>query len=394
MLDPAALQALVAEAVAQALAATAAARDGAGGSNGSGGQIHKHYTRLDKLVPEEWKEWQYQFSVATHAFYAKNGVLLEIVERMELDEITMESLEHEMSQEESEWMKRSQSEMFSMLSLLTKGEANQLVRSCEDKNGYAAWKKLYDRFNPKTPASLTAAWRDVIRPKKFKDMREVGKVIDACESKVVELKKEHGEEPTTRLKASLLLEMLPDQVQLTVAQGLSSKKLDYDTLKAKIKLMASVQSDYSTPQPMDIGEMEYHVDNEDAEAVAIQKGKGKGLSYGPCWTCGGNHSATSCPKGNNKGQKGFGGGGGEEGKGKGKSSGPMFGSCWTCGGNHFSRECPKGDGGGSGTKGGAKNNGKAIKCFNCGGLGHRAAQCPTSVREIKYEEEDRRAWRC
>ena len=151
MLDPAALEVLVAEAVAQALAATAAARDGAGGSNGSGGQIHKHHTRLDKLVPEEWKEWQYQFSVATHAYNAKNGVLLEIMERMELDEITTESLEHEMSQEESEWMKRSQSEMFSVLSLLTKGEANQLVRSCEDKNGYAAWKKLYDRFNPKTP---------------------------------------------------------------------------------------------------------------------------------------------------------------------------------------------------------------------------------------------------
>ena len=58
-------------------------------------------------MPEEWKEWQFQFSVATHAYNAKNGVLLEIVERMELDEITTESLE----QEESEWMKRSQSEM-------------------------------------------------------------------------------------------------------------------------------------------------------------------------------------------------------------------------------------------------------------------------------------------
>ena len=83
-----------------------------------------------------------------------------------------------------------------------------------------------------------------------------------------------------------------------------------------------------------------------------------------------------------------GGGGGEKGKGKGKSSAPMFGSCWTCGGNHFSREWPKGDGGGGGTKGGGKNNGKAIKCFNCGGVGHRAAQCPASVREVEDEEED------
>ena len=104
----------------------------------------------------EWKEWQYQLGVATHAYNAKNGALLEIVERMEHDEITTESLEHEMSQEESEWMKRLQSEMFSVLSLLAKGEANQLVRSCEDKTGHAAW-------------------RDVIRPKEIKDMREAGK---------------------------------------------------------------------------------------------------------------------------------------------------------------------------------------------------------------------------
>ena len=127
----------------------------------------------------------------------RHGALLEIVERMELDEVSTETLKNQMTQEQKEWMERTQSEMFSVLSVLTKGEANQLVRSCNDKNGYTAWKKLYDRFNPKTPASLTAAWRDVIRPKKIKDMREAGKAIDSWESKVVELKKEHGEEPTT-----------------------------------------------------------------------------------------------------------------------------------------------------------------------------------------------------
>ena len=339
MMDSAALQVLVAEAVAQALLATATARDNAGGSSVSV-QIHKHYARLEKLVPEDWKEWQYQFGVATHAYSSKHGALLEIVERMELDEVSTETLKNQMTQEQKEWMERTQSEMFSVLSLLTKGEANQLVRSCNDKNGYTAWKKLYDRFNPKTPASLTAAWRDVIRPKKIKDMREAGKAIDSWESKVVELKKEHGEEPTTGLKASLLLEMLPDQVQLTVAQGLSSKKLDYDTLKAKIKLMANVQSDYSTPQPMDIGEMQCYDEDVNVEAVGVQKGKGKGPAFGTCWTCGGSHFARSCPKGNNKGQKGF-GKGEDKGKGKGKLTSPMYGSCWTCGGNHFSRECPK-----------------------------------------------------
>ena len=66
-----------------------------------------------------------------------------------------------------------------------------------------------DRFNPKTPVSLTAAWRVVIRRKKIKDMREAGMTHERA--KGVELKKEGG--PTTGLKASLLLEMLSDQVQ-------------------------------------------------------------------------------------------------------------------------------------------------------------------------------------
>ena len=40
-----------------------------------------------KLVLEDWKEWQYQLDVATDACSSKNGALLEIVERMELDDI-------------------------------------------------------------------------------------------------------------------------------------------------------------------------------------------------------------------------------------------------------------------------------------------------------------------
>ena len=384
-MDVAALQALVAElaSVAQSLAATSTARGGGvGGGHGGTAQIHKHYQRLDKLSAEEWKEWHYQFSVATSAYSVKNGALLEIVEKMEMDDVCTASLELGMTQEEADWMRATQAEMFSVLSLLTKGEANLLVRSCEDKNGYTAWKKLYDRFNPKTPASLTAAWREVIRPKKLKDMREAGKAIDAWEGKVALLKKEHSEEPTTGLKASLLLEMLPDHVQLTVAQGMSSKKLDYDTLKAKIKLMANVQTDYATPKPMDIGEMEQYDWDANVEAVGMQKGKGKGPMHGSCWTCGGNHFSRDCPKGGGKGHKAS-GKGEPKGKGKGKSSGPVYGSCWSCGGPHFSKDCPKGAGG----KGGGKNKGKSMTCFNCGGAGYGADQCPSAVREVAEDEE-------
>ena len=84
-----------------------------------------------------------------------------------------------------------------------------------DGDGFVAWKKLYDRYNPRTPASLTAAWRDVVRPKKVRDLREIGKALDAWEAKVYLLRREHGpgEEPIPGLKAALLLEMLPESVQ-------------------------------------------------------------------------------------------------------------------------------------------------------------------------------------
>ena len=370
MMDPAAMQVLVDAVTAMKAAAEAMTMmRSSGGAGGVG--IHKHFSRVEKLDPDAWKEWHYQFVVATSAFNIRHGALLEIVEQKEIDDVTTESLELVLNASEADYMRRTQAELFSVLTLLTKGEANQIVRSCDDMNGYVAWKKLYDRFNPKTPASLTAAWRDVIRPKKLKDIREASKAIDAWESKLVVLKKEHNEEPTTGLKASLLLEMLPDSVQMTVAQGMSTKKLDYDSLKSKIKLMASVQMDYATPKPMDIGEThEAHDGNWDTEgwdyeveAVGAQKGKGKGPLYGSCWTCGGAHFSRDCPKGGGKGPKGSGKGSGKgdavgKGKGKGKLPAPMYGSCWTCGGTHFSRDCPNGDAGGAGGKGGGKSKGK------------------------------------
>ena len=84
MMYSAAREVLVAEMVVQALVATATRRDSAAGSSGSA-PIHVYCARLEK--PEDWKERQHQFGVATHGCRAKNGALLEIVECMELDSV-------------------------------------------------------------------------------------------------------------------------------------------------------------------------------------------------------------------------------------------------------------------------------------------------------------------
>lgn len=372
------LMRVVAEAVAQAVAAQASRTQGTGatqagaGAPQSGGQrpgrdrdVHKFYSRLDKLEKgDQWREWHYQFCVATKAYADDMGTLLRTVEKLDVQEVDTAKLEAKLSAGDEDTMNEYHGALYSVLSLLTKGEANQVVRSVADTNGYVAWKKLCDRFNPKTPASLTAAWREVIRPKRVKDLREAGKAIDAWEQSITRLRAEHNDGPTEGLKAALLLEMIPDSVQLTIAQSMTSKT-GYQDLKEQIKLMAAVQLDYCTPKPMDIGETrerpadnfeEYSEDwGNEVGTVSTRQGKGRGPMYGSCWTCGGAHYQSECPKGSGKGPQGKGKGEGPaKGKGKSKGWGPMSGSCWTCGGAHFAQDCPKGASG----KGAGKSKGK------------------------------------
>ena len=182
------VNAMIAEAVEKALSAAAARKP-------RNDQLRKAFERIDKFEgggkSDNWKEWYYQFVVAAGAYDIKHGALLEIVEKMEHDVTTTEDVELGLEKAQADWMHATKGEIFGVLIQLTTGEANLLVRNVQDRNGYVAWKRLFDRYNPRTPASLTASWREVIRPKKIKDMREASKIIDTWESKVAMLKREH-----------------------------------------------------------------------------------------------------------------------------------------------------------------------------------------------------------
>ena len=188
----------IAEAVARASAESAANRM-------SGDRLRRAFEKMEKFEggprTENWKEWYYQFVVAAGAVDEKYSQFLEWVEKVD-DVDSTDDLELVLSKDDSKLMHKTMKEIFNLLVQLTSGEANLLVRKVQDKNGYVAWKFLFDRYNAKTPASLTASWREVIRPKKIKDMREAIRAIDAWESKIAMLKKEHDEEPTVGLKAS------------------------------------------------------------------------------------------------------------------------------------------------------------------------------------------------
>ena len=356
-----------------------------------------HYLRyFDKMERyggkvEKWKEWSYQFAVTLRAAEREAGEMLEAVQSLDMQIVSTSNLVTVLADAEEKVMKDTAARVFSALCLLTTDEANSIVRGVDDMNGYVAWKRLYDRYNPRTPASLTQAWLDVVNPKRARDMREAGRALDLWELKVAALKKEHGEEPTTGLKAALLLKMLPENVHFNIVQGMDTKKLNYEEMKSKVKLMADVYVEKVTPKPMDIDEMrretwewqsdeEYH---EDVDVMAVGE---------TCHRCGGiGHYARECATVKGKGKehaKGKAAGKGWSDKGKGKGVAFDYGGkgggkgkgCFNCGGNHFARECPKGAGKGA--------KGKGVTCFNCGGRGHRAAQCPSSVAAIEHDEGD------
>ena len=336
--------------------------------------IHKQYSKVEKFggASNEWKEWHFQFIVATKAAALDVGQVLEALEPIKMDEVTDDIIRRNIDASSFPIMDRAKGELFSVLTLWTKGEANQIVRNVVDSNGFVAWKRLYDRFNPRTPASMAAAWREVIRTKKFRDLRDAAKMVEVWEGKVDLLKREHGESVPDGLKAALLMEMLPDHIQLTVAQGIANQ-FSYEELKQKVRLMSSVHAEIATPKPMEVDELHEREFSEEPsgaggwqEVGAVTKGTGRGKGGGPafgsCWTCGGPHFARECPhnwggKGGPKGgDKSAGKGDGTgKGKGKGKARAPMFGSCWVCGGAHFQADCPYGP---QQAKGASKGKGK------------------------------------
>ena len=60
--------------------------------------------------------------------------------------------------------------MYSVLTSLVSGEALMIVRGVPHGDGWKAWGKLFNRYNPRTPARALMAMMAVMNPKKVKDV--------------------------------------------------------------------------------------------------------------------------------------------------------------------------------------------------------------------------------
>ena len=367
--------------------------------HGGGRLDERYFRRVDKFegCQSHWKEWSFLFK--TQVDSANNDI------RNRLDEIQLGGKSPQwddiFSDDPQEQVDRWGSELYSVLTSLMSGEALMVVRGVPNGNGWEAWSKLFNRYDPKTPARALMSLLGAMNPRKVKDIRELSKAVEEWEVKCKNLMAEHNIDVGDQIKTALLTSMVPVDLQDHIFQW-TDLKASFPEMRDRILNMALNRTSMSKPTPMEVdrvtadswADMEDEGDQVHAAVWSDQEIEIDYVGWGDvCRRCGGfGHYARDCPtpKGKGKGGKDSGGKGfGKDfGKGGGKFGGKEYGK------GYKGVEYHKGGKGGgkSGKDGGSgKDYGKgknfAGECWTCGERGHRSSECRKSAMDIGSVEE-------
>ena len=320
----------------------------------------RHFRRCDKLSGTNWKEFSFQFKTAVGSASPKIRDVLEQVAKSGKDndwDLFFDLLP-EWTDEEA---RKGGQEVYAALAALVTGDAMTVVRSVTNGNGWEAWSRLHNRFDPRTPAKALMMMMAVLQTRRAKDSRELPNMVQDWEVKVKNLDVEHEIKLDPKIKIALMTSFLPADLQDLVFQW-SDDKTTFEGIRDKVMSLAVNRAAMAKPTAMEVDGVQaglYYEEGWDyGEEEWSYEGEDTGINYvgEKCHRCGGlGHYARECGtplKGKGKGEAGKGGG-----KAKGKGKGGLKGS-------------------GKGWKGKGKGGGFGGECWKCGERGHRQQDCP------------------
>ena len=300
----------------------------------------KYYKRVESFSGEQvWRDWAFQFKSATKT---ANEAAYRLIETAEKEEKEIDDV---LSLSEAE---RSLSAGISnILGTLVKGEHLQMLHT-SGYSGLEVWRKLSKRYSPTTSMRSMQLMMAAINPGKAKGLEEVATHIDRWEAKVLALSRDFNELLSEKMRAAILISMLPPDLQQALIQ--QADKIDYKNTSDRVATIVEAKLALKNPDTMEcdaVHRSNGHTEaweEEGSEACDVDAVNSKGGLF--CYRCGGQgHIAAKCAtpapakgKGKDGGKGGKAGGKGAGNKGKGK--GEWNGFCFYCGEKgHGPRDC-------------------------------------------------------
>ena len=153
-----------------------------------------------------------------------------------------------------------------------------VLRGVPNGQGWEAWSKLFNRFDPRTPAKSLMAMVAVMTPKRVKDVRELTNVVEDWEVKAKNLKTEHDTDLDPRIKVALLTAVLPADLQDYVFQW-SDGKSTYEEMGDRIISMAINRVSMSKPIPMEVHKVAAEMWNEESTTMRVTGSRSRRNSW-------------------------------------------------------------------------------------------------------------------
>ena len=360
---------------------------GQGGGKGDKSLLHPKNMLPDKLKGNDgWKSWK--SDVEDYCEEMQPGMKHFLEESRKSKETI--GLDNLFNMDAGMWGKKAT--LYRFLKRYTEGEANQVVVSVQEENGWEAWRCLHEMFEPSMAmknAQVSFQFTSMISHRAKNAMETRAKLVE-FRAKAQRVKDVTGKEVGYDHKCSVLMGILDGDTVKHIGNALKEDCDDNARNESNFRETMRIVMEYvnitgglgKAGDSMDLGRVQ-EKEKEEEEAAAGEEwggeegeedwgqwGQANGLGE-KCFNCNGyGHYQRECPhpkgkgkgkgKGDHKGKgKGFygpaqqwghkggypaGWKGGQDPKGKGKGGKAPRDGCFNCGGAHFARDCPTGKG--------------------------------------------------